>query len=425
MEKQFSSLEDRRSPASIEIVKKAWGPNPIVWTTKLGSGTVRSASGFRGGRFSPGDLKLRNFTASTKTYHYAESTISADYVDPRMQDRYGPIVWSGQLGARAGILTAETVRRLPSLDVSWNRALAYASRNRAFAKFNDSDHEVGEFIAELPETFKMLYNWTAAYRRVIKSARKGGFTWSRANRAWQLLRSGKPLKRLPGQLSSAWLTWRYGIRPLFWDALMIVEMANEKIKRSKAYGLRRQSAGIRTSDGGYFTLERLSLQTDATFDAALTWSEKVKCKTVVYYSLLAEQPVMDWILQKYGMNPRQVPALLWELTPLSFVVDWFVDIGRWVQAIVPNPNVRVLGWSTSQVREVTLSRAATRVNPGPQFKPAQGLPGTDRYTLRYILREVGNSNPGLVPWINPEIKLSLQRWADLLTLALQRCRPKP
>lgn len=62
-----------------------------------------------------------------------------------------------------------------------------------------------------------------------------------------------------------------------------------------------------------------------------------------------------------GIRARDIPATLWEIVPYSFVVDWFVNVGTWLNAVVPDPNVTVLGnwitrvYSFSCVEQVTFT----------------------------------------------------------------------
>lgn len=430
-ERRLVDNQDKRSQvtATVTWYPSRWSTEPSsrMYRSSRVQGPIKSVSGVQGGKYTPGDLKLRSFAASTSTYSYGAASLERlqDHVVDGVHTGHR-VTFEGPFGAWSPMASELGKNGVPrSTEVGWNSSLAFVCQNRAMAKFNDSDYDVGAFVGELPETFEMLRQWTLGYRKAIKNARKGGFTWSRLVRAWNALKSGKPLKKLPDKLSNSWLTWRYGIRPLYWDALMLIEIANESIKRIPDGGLRRVSAQQTVADGGYAKPSSdYSLRSMGSYKAVLTWSMKTKCKTVVYYRTTANRSNVDWILQKYGLNPRQFPGLVWELTPLSFVVDWFADVGSWLAAIVPRPDVRVLGYATSQVCELRVIRQGNESVPLSGYGPLTGTFPRDEVSIREFRRNVGDSVPGLVPWFNPGIFLNLQKKADLLSLALQKCRPK-
>jgi hypothetical protein len=54
-----------------------------------------------------------------------------------------------------------------------------------------------------------------------------------------------------------------------------------------------------------------------------------------------------------GFQLRDIPATLWELTPWSFVSDWVLNVGDWLQAVTPNPRVSILGHWTTSVQKTT------------------------------------------------------------------------
>jgi len=44
----------------------------------------------------------------------------------------------------------------------------------------------------------------------------------------------------------------------------------------------------------------------------------------------------------YGLSLRDIPGSGWELIPFSFVVDFFFNVGNFIEAIVPNGNISAL-----------------------------------------------------------------------------------
>lgn len=48
---------------------------------------------------------------------------------------------------------------------------------------------------------------------------------------------------------------------------------------------------------------------------------------------------LDEALNGYGLSLRHIPSVLWELTPLSFVIDRFVDVASLIGSLTPDPSV--------------------------------------------------------------------------------------
>lgn len=433
-ERTFSAISDYRSPYNSGTLSRQLNPkgSPEVteWKFFRGNGAIKRVSGSKGGKFSPGDLKLRNFSVSTETYSAGSVSLSGKL---RIYSTWGsPTSYKGMCRGTSGIGTdslSGDLERVPAeARTTWDDQIARFTQDRCFAKFSAPDEDVGAFLGELPQTLRMLTSWVRGFKGAVREARKGGFTWARAERAWRRLRDGESLKKLPDRLSSSWLTWRYGIRPLFWDAQMWMKIASERAKRAPA-GLRRKVARYSNSlDGAVRTSIRIPGDF-GQYPAQISWTSEVKCETTCYYQILGEVSDLEWIVHKYGLHPTQVPALLWELTPLSFVVDWFVDVGTWIKALQPPIDVKVIGWSTSFRRDVRFVTAPVGKpdNWGTSrwAEPPTGDLPTDTGSLASLVRQTGTSKPGnIVPTIRPKIVLDVQKWMDLAALALQRGMPK-
>jgi hypothetical protein len=147
-----------------------------------------------------------------------------------------------------------------------------------------------------------------------------------------------------------------------------------------------------------------------------------KGEAVVYYSFGAGWGPIQAILLKYGLHPNQFPYLLWQLVPLSFMLDWFVDVGAWVRAISPKWGFKIHGCSASQKTRMQGARTFVwKVKPGyaNRIKELQqSYPGDKVVTERIDRREQTLS--GEFPHLKPKISLSIQQQCDLLSVLLQR-----
>lgn len=142
-------------------------------------------------------------------------------------------------------------------------------------------------------------------RRMVPSALKA---------AGEVLNLANRCKSMPGGLASAWLGYQYGWRPLLSTIFGLAEFA-----RSSA----RDGIKVVASQHDRIT-RQASAYLGTRFDIDLNVSRV--CKVGGVYD------VRDPLLHDASRLSTLNPALLaWELLPYSFVVDWFIDIGGYLQ----------------------------------------------------------------------------------------------
>lgn len=67
-------------------------------------------------------------------------------------------------------------------------------------------------------------------------------------------------------------------------------------------------------------------------------------------------------LEQLGLDPLMLPNTLYQIIPLSFVVDWGIDIGSWIQAHRPRPGYVYMGncVTCKTTRTTTWANIATK-----------------------------------------------------------------
>lgn len=406
-EQPFSTYDDQRVPVTTHystILQDGTKVRDYDYVLDKRQGLVKRTAGNRGGKFQPGVLKLRSFTAQRVTHSYGDAT--AEYQFGTTTHRA-----DGKLGAH------NTMNINMNVGALWNEQAANQSRIAAHAALNRAEFDVGMFLAELPETIGTIRSVSKRVLATVSKARSdGSFSWARANAARLALRDGKKLKQLPNSVASAWLEWRYAIRPLFWDAKMIRDIITAEKSAEMDTGLRRVRGGCKysnrsTSSGSTNARENFAWNYD------LQRQDDYKYTTVLFFRYF-ERPTQfySWT-HRYGLHPEQYPHILWEKVPLSFVVDWFVDINSWVKAISPHPNVQLLGQCTSMKVTTEIFRKPTgwRTNSGN----VTGDPPHDYLIAESFQRRVDNPSFS-IPKLNVQIDLDIQKQADLLALTIQR-----
>lgn len=124
----------------------------------------------------------------------------------------------------------------------------------------------------------------------------------------------------------------------------------------------------------------------------------------------------------YGNRWSDCLSTAWELKTLSFVWDWFFSIGQWLQAIVPDPDLRVIANSVSLKRENKTSVAVRHYGLGPEYVNIRMQPDSDdlikeaSYVESALVRTVNLPLPH-VPIARKQL-LSIARTADSFSLLI-------
>lgn len=143
----------------------------------------------------------------------------------------------------------------------------------------------------------------------------------------------------PKELADRYMEARYAIRPLVYDAIGVVNA----VKSQRGF-VRRTFVGEETRSGT-ITGSKLADQTLATMILG-DWERSINYEISARAGVLCDCQITGDLV--FGTN--KFAETLWELTPWSFVADWFANTGDWIAAHTPNAGVRQLAsWCT--VRE--------------------------------------------------------------------------
>lgn len=214
--------------------------------------------------------------------------------------------------------------------------------------------------------------------------------------------------------SSAYLMYRYGLKPLISD----VEAAREGMK--KAVGrvriTSRGSVGLSappvtfTSPGGLYGVW--------SFTRRFTISESCEIRIMS----------LDEVEASFGFNvgfsAKGLLTLPWELLPYSFVLDWFANIGDFIGACTPVAGLHQLGSCTVVKRKfqsIYSEESMTLVSPALRSVVTNPQPGSCNYLYESTSRNPGIVAPGLV--IKSDFRFSnLTRASDALALLMQKLK---
>lgn len=373
-------------------------------------GTYKSISSLNNtGVFIPGTYKA-NPVVIQRSSSTESSIISVDFTY-----QYGIYTyyvkfqgdWAACLGLYAGVIPR-------GVTVSWDASLANGSLNKAYAKLAEPEYDLGVTLGELRETLEGLANPLSALRKYIEQMKKLNVitvkAWQRNKHA---LITRKRNHYALSMLGGSWLEWRMAVMPLLKSIEDLIEhlttasvALDDRLRRTKA-SLKRSTSVTSNVTGVYNNLVRLEGTRTVTTDTRVT-------SNIYYKQLLA-----DSFGVRYGVDYLSAPAVLWELTRLSFVVDRFIRIGDFLQSLRGRYNASrsVLGTVTSQktvITETVLLKRIAYVSPSIQWRDVEAA-----YTVKteHLDRKVNLALPKLpsVNWSD----LNLQQQMDHIALIWQ------
>lgn len=173
----------------------------------------------------------------------------------------------------------------------------------AIANMQGGNLNLGFALAELPKTVRGLADITTRFARGLSAARKGNF--AKMGKIWGIS---------PRGTADNWLSYQYGIKPLVSDLFA----AQEGIKNAlgKRAGMKLTAKGVAT-------------YTDSSSKVGWEYPKRLYGCEVGYSFVIKDSELAG--LASLGLtNPL---AIAWEVVPLSFVVDWFLPIGQFLEGL--------------------------------------------------------------------------------------------
>lgn len=284
--------------------------------------------GFRYRRDS-GEIILNNFSRHSTERSY--SPMSLHYSVPK--DTGYECTWSGDCARLLELAAPADI----SLSYDLSRMSDVALVN-AYAKIKGDVVCSGEVLHDIGQTVMMLKRPFGHARDLLERS----FRRKR-------VKYGREIRDAARVQKEIWLETRYGLMPTVLDANTIVKNAMRLYR-----GLDRRRLVARAGQNGARSFgqsfNQLTLASPYNIwkaTGSVSVNHTVSANAGVIYEV-ATQSLIDQIWADFQLGEDAILPTLWEITPLSFVVDWFVGVGTWLDAMNLPPNVRVLGnWVTT------------------------------------------------------------------------------
>lgn len=276
----------------------------------------------------------------------------------------------------------------------------------------------GVFIGELRETISMLKKPLAGLQDFIKDRRKWekysgrkprGSTRNRQARDRKITES---LNEGLNAAAQCWLEARLGWRPFLMelDALRKELESGQFSERYTARGsstrtVESTSAEVRTTSGINFDLVN-TVKSDYSVRAGILYQADLS------------------IPQRMGFSWESIPITAYELIPFSFVVDWFINLGDFIQAVTPKIGVKHLSnWVTVRRSCLSTRQSGTAQLPLSGWVTQRSPNGVDEALYETVIRSPGIPSPDLTMDLDIVHALRNNRGWDALSLFIQQLQP--
>jgi len=204
----------------------------------------------------------------------------------------------------ASTIIAAGSPQAPPFDDAWKRKL--------LQEVKDQKVNMAQTMAEYGQAQEMFVKNTKVIVKVLRGLRKGDIPG-----VFDAL--GLPRKKLSGTISDRWLELQYGWKPLLQDLYGICEEVKRhaEVPRFRKIKTRMRSTTDVLREGGYIPGSSHPTTAHDTYT--------VVSKVVCYLRMTSHTST------RLGFtNPVN---LAWELLPYSFVIDWLIPIGDWLNAM--------------------------------------------------------------------------------------------
>lgn len=212
-------------------------------------------------------------------------------------------------------------------------------------------------------------------------------------------------------LSNAWLTGRYGVLPTLYELEGALKLLQRKV--SARYTARGFASHTVTSSDNYYVPDSAGF----TFRVSRSVTKEVSIRTGILYET-------SEILRVFGkMGLTRPLSAGYELIKFSWVLDWWIDVGGWLDAIQPDGSSKHLAaWEGYRERITWVRKVEDYVQNLSAYDAPQHMSRSwDEQLVHVIERKVRSPWSGSLPNTPPLGRgLNSLRCADLVSLLVQK-----
>lgn len=280
----------------------------------------------------------------------------------------------------------------PAPNITWSSNDELKLQNKLLGKVRGHKLNLAVNLAELRQTSNMVVGSLRTLTGAAWQLRRGNFLG--AARALGLTNKRKT-RLAADDISGRWLELQYGWLPLIGDTYEAVKAFRELTKKARSTTFR-----VREEKNRIFTKS----------SSVVSWDVKEMYSRGIQYEMYEDMSAV----RSLGLtNPYSVA---WEVIPFSFVADWFIPVGTYLENLhqIPRLKGRFL---TTQFRR-TEGYFNFRMTPGTACCSQLSIPcKTDRAMRIGMVRTVSTSLSPPLPQFDLRGAASVKRVLNAISLA--------
>lgn len=323
---------------------------------------------------------------------------------------------NGMIYSRSGTTLTVVTGDLPDNSAfAWNMQLWYNGkyeelprindRNRAevetLVKLKDMKVNFGEALAESRSTLSHLAKTSTTVLRAFLYARKG--KWGKVLKELKINKRHRWSTKEP---AGRWLEVQFGWTPLLSDIKGAYDLSQSGLRE------RHQLFSAERNLVQYYEGEEICHKSSTMSEASSVLFQGHRGTAVKLYARIRDQDIAN--ATSLGLtDPAQVA---WALVPFSFVVDWFLPVGSYLEALGA-----VKGLTFVSGTRTEFTNGHLNIQCG-YLKSADGSPFTREGHIATVARSVYTGFPFPLPYVKSPISTShmVSALALIRTIAFKR-----